>query len=75
MSRYTQHYAQHQHRSPASSVWIVIGVILVGVLMAIGGQEEDAKRTAEQKLAAALDDAYQAGVRDAQRANKLECNK
>ena len=67
MSNHRQNY-QPPHRSPASSVWFVIGIILIGVLMSIGGQDEDAKRTAEQKLAAALDDAYQAGVRDAQRA-------
>ena len=67
MSNYRQNY-QPPHRSPTSVVWFIIGVILVGVLLAIGGKDEDAKRTAEQKLSAALDDAYQAGVRDAQRA-------
>ena len=58
-----------QHYSPPRRApvwpWLVILVALIGTMVLINTDEEDARRTAEAKLSAALDDAYQDGVRDA----------
>lgn len=45
--------------------WLVILAALIGTMIVINTDEEDAQHTAEAKLSAALDDAYQAGIRDA----------